>query len=159
METITTDPDWKTPPDCRAQAAELIVKDHRTDVKRFNELRLTADKLRQWVDVAQANVQCGRGYYPSGDIAVLDVFFAIPVMDTMEDWKKKLAAWKPFSRNAGGRQCSYTQVPGRHYTLMDDDHVEGFAVYFKYQLALREFQGNYIRAGNSIPTTLDNSFS
>jgi len=158
METITKDPDWTTPEDCRDQAVKLIVDDRRANKTRLSELHLTSDKLRKWVDVAQANVQCGRGYQPTGTVAVLDVFFAIPVMDTMEDWKRKLADWKPFSRNDGNRQCSYTQVPGRHYTLMDDDHVEGFAVYFKYQLALREFQANHLRAGNEIPIVLSHSF-
>jgi thioesterase domain-containing protein len=66
--------------------------------------------------------------------AVLDVFYAIPLRGSKEDWlNKQLKPWAGYSR----AEPSYTDVPGHHYTLMDFDHVPGFQKIFRARLEAR----------------------
>lgn len=66
--------------------------------------------------------------------ASLDVFYAIPLSGSKEDWlNKQLKPWAGFGRS----EPSYTDVPGQHYTLMDFDHVPGFQKIFRSRLEAR----------------------
>ena len=66
--------------------------------------------------------------------AAVDVFYAIPLRGSKEDWlNKQLKPWEAFSRG----EPSYTDVPGRHYTLMDFDHAPCFQKIFRSRLEAR----------------------
>lgn len=102
--------------------------------ERLIELQLTQEKLDHWVDIAGSLIECGKEYNPSGSVAALDVFYAIPLKGTKADWlNKQLKPWDGFSRG----QASYTDVPGQHYTLMDFDHVPQFQKIFRSRLEAR----------------------
>ncbi|KAG1761390.1 Alpha/Beta hydrolase protein, partial [Suillus occidentalis] len=102
--------------------------------ERLIELQLTQEKLDHWVDIAGSLIECGKEYNPSGSVAALDVFYAIPLKGTKADWlNKQLKPWDGFSRG----QASYTDVPGQHYTLMDFDHVPQFQKIFRSRLESR----------------------
>ena len=149
LDEITTDPKWEKPEGCRKKALDLVIS--RAPKKRLGELNLNAEKMGRWLDIAQQMVTCGLSYEPSGSMAVLDCFFAKPLFHTMEEWIAALKDWEGFSRNDGGRQNGFTRVPGEHYTLMDEIHIDGFQKIFRKQLAFREWQANEIRAGRTIP--------
>jgi len=87
----------------------------------------------------------------SGNMAVLDCFYAKPLFHTMEEWILSLKDWENFTRNDGGRKNGFTRVPGEHYTLMDEEHIGGFQKIFREQLAFREWQANELRAGRKLP--------
>lgn len=102
--------------------------------ERLIELQLTQEKLDHWVDIAGSLIECGKEYNPSGSVAALDVFYAIPLKGSKADWlNKQLKPWDGFSRG----QASYTDVPGQHYTLMDFDHVPQFQKIFRSRLESR----------------------
>ena len=62
------------------------------------------------------------------------MFYATPLKGTKADWvNNQLKPWEGFSRG----EPSYTDVPGRHYTLMDFDHVPGFQKIFRSRLEAR----------------------
>lgn len=150
LDEITTDLKWEEPAGCRQKALELVIA--RGPQKRLDELNLDAFKLGKWLDIAQQMVQCGLTYTPAGNMAVLDCFYAKPLFHTMEEWIASLKDWEGFARNDGGRQNGFTRVPGEHYTLMDEEHIDGFQKIFRRQLAFREWQANEIRAGRTVPT-------
>eukprot|EP00750_Incisomonas_marina_P016434 INCI19123.1.p1 GENE.INCI19123.1~~INCI19123.1.p1 ORF type:complete len:977 (-),score=168.89 INCI19123.1:151-3081(-) len=150
LDEITSDLKWEQPEGCRQKAYELVIA--RSPQKRLQELNLNAFKLGKWLDIAQQMVQCGLTYTPSGNMAVLDCFYAKPLFHTMEEWIASLKDWENFTRNDGGRQNGFTRVPGEHYTLMDPEHIDGFQKIFREQLAFREWQANELRAGRKIPT-------
>ncbi|KAG9312397.1 atromentin synthetase [Chiua virens] len=102
--------------------------------ERLVELQLTPEKLDHWVDIAGSLIECGKEYNPGGSVSILDVFYAIPLRGSKEDWlNKQLKPWAEFSR----AEPSYTDVPGQHYTLMDFDHVPGFQKIFRKRLEAR----------------------
>jgi acyl-CoA synthetase (AMP-forming)/AMP-acid ligase II/thioesterase domain-containing protein len=150
LDAITTDLEWEEPAGCREKALELVIA--RAPKDRLEELNLNAFKLGKWLQIAQQMVQCGLTYTPSGNMAVLDCFYAKPLFHTMEAWIESLKDWENFTRSSGGRQNGFTRVPGEHYTLMDEEHIDGFQKIFRQQLAYREWQANELRAGRKIPT-------
>ncbi|KAG9312428.1 atromentin synthetase [Chiua virens] len=102
--------------------------------ERLIELQLTPEKLDHWVDIAGSLIECGKAYEPGSSVSSLDVFYAIPLRGSKEDWlNKQLKPWGDFSRS----EPSYTDVPGQHYTLMDFDHVPGFQKIFRSRLEAR----------------------
>ncbi|KIJ62498.1 hypothetical protein HYDPIDRAFT_94475 [Hydnomerulius pinastri MD-312] len=102
--------------------------------ERLVELQLTPEKLDHWVDIAGSLIECGKDYNPGGSVSVVDVFYAIPLRGSKEDWlNKQLKPWAEFSRG----EPAYTDVPGQHYTLMDFDHVPGFQKIFRSRLEAR----------------------
>ena len=149
LDEITTDLKWEEPAGCREKALELVIS--RAPEKRLQELNLNSFKLGKWLSIAQQMVQCGLTYTPSGNMAVLDCFYAKPLFHTMEEWILSLKDWENFTRNDGGRKNGFTRVPGEHYTLMDEEHIGGFQKIFREQLAFREWQANELRAGRKLP--------
>ncbi|KAG9315544.1 atromentin synthetase [Chiua virens] len=102
--------------------------------ERLIELQLTPEKLDHWVDIAGSLIECGKTYEPGSSVSSLDVFYAIPLRGSKEDWlNKQLKPWGGFSRG----EAMYTDVPGQHYTLMDFDHVPGFQKIFRSRLEAR----------------------
>ncbi|KAI6026071.1 atromentin synthetase [Pisolithus marmoratus] len=116
----------------RNDQLELIWK--LSPPERLVELQLTPQKLDHWVDIAGSLIECGKEYNPSGSVQCVDVFYAIPLRGSKEDWlNNQLKPWAGFSRG----EPSYTDVPGQHYTLMDFDHVPGFQKIFRSRLEAR----------------------
>ncbi|KAG1743825.1 atromentin synthetase [Suillus lakei] len=102
--------------------------------ERIVELQLTLEKLDKWVDLAGSLIDCGLDYNPSGSVAALEVFYAIPFAGTKVDWlNNQLKPWSGFSRG----EASYTDVPGEHHTLMDFEHVPQFQKIFRSRLEAR----------------------
>ncbi|KAH0835431.1 putative quinone synthetase [Lanmaoa asiatica] len=102
--------------------------------ERLVELQLTPERLGHWADIAGSLTECGKTYEPSGSISSLDVFYAIPLRGSKEDWlNKQLKPWANFSRS----EPSYVDVPGQHYTLLDVDHVLAFQRIFCDRLNAR----------------------
>ncbi|KAF8839192.1 atromentin synthetase [Paxillus ammoniavirescens] len=116
----------------RKEQLEIVWK--LSPPERLVELQLTPEKLDHWVDIAGSLIECGKEYNPGGSVSAVDVFYAIPLRGSKEDWlNKQLKPWEEFSRGA----ASYTDVPGQHYTLMDFDHVPGFQKIFRSRLEAR----------------------
>lgn len=116
----------------RNDQLELIWK--LSPPERLVELQLTPQKLDHWVDIAGSLIECGKEYNPSGSVQCVDVFYAIPLRGSKDDWlNNQLKPWAGFSRG----EPSYTDVPGQHYTLMDFDHVPGFQKIFRSRLEAR----------------------
>lgn len=127
--------------------------------QRLHELQLSIQKIDHWVGIARSLIECGKTYVPSGSVGeypvstpvpscyshiiteVLDVFYAIPLKGTKDDWlNKQLHPWRDFCRRDVERRgdgATFTDVPGRHYTLMDFDHVPGFQKIFRERLEAR----------------------
>ncbi|KAG1796383.1 atromentin synthetase [Suillus plorans] len=102
--------------------------------ERIVELQLTLEKLDKWVDLAGSLVDCALDYNPSGSVAALDVFYAIPFAGTKADWlNNQLKPWSGYSRG----EVSYIDVPGEHNTLMDIEHVSQFQKIFRSRLEAR----------------------
>ncbi|EIW74202.1 atromentin synthetase [Coniophora puteana RWD-64-598 SS2] len=118
----------------RAREEQLSVVWEMAPPGRLAELQLTPEKLDHWVAIAGSLIECGKDYTPSGDVAALDVFFAIPLRGSKDDWlNKQLKAWGQFSRDSP----QYIDVPGQHYTLMDHEHVSQFQKVFRSRLEAR----------------------
>ncbi|KIJ15165.1 hypothetical protein PAXINDRAFT_77684 [Paxillus involutus ATCC 200175] len=116
----------------RKEQLEIVWK--LSPPERLVELQLTPEKLDHWVDIAGSLIECGKTYEPGSSVSVLDVFYAIPLRGSKEDWlNKQLKPWAGYSR----AEPSYTDVPGQHYTLMDFDHVPGFQKIFRSRLEAR----------------------
>ncbi|WP_285776919.1 non-ribosomal peptide synthetase [Microtetraspora sp. NBRC 13810] len=91
--------------------------------RRLAELDLDRKGFAAWVELAQSLVRAGRSYEPSGSVASLSVFYAIPLHGTKQDWLAgELRRWDDFARG----ENRYIEVPGEHYTLMNADHVGAF---------------------------------
>jgi acyl-CoA synthetase (AMP-forming)/AMP-acid ligase II/thioesterase domain-containing protein len=109
--------------------------------ERLHELQLTIPKLDHWVGIATSLIECGKNYVPGGSVECLDVFYAIPLAGTKEDWlNNKLKPWTEFCRrDVEGRPngSTFTDVPGQHYTLMDIDHVPFYQKFLRERLEAR----------------------
>ncbi|KAI9827478.1 MAG: putative NRPS-like protein biosynthetic cluster [Thelocarpon impressellum] len=93
---------------------------------RLEELSLTKKKLGTWASLAEALQAAARNYDPSGSVACIDIFFAIPlsaVAKNKQDWVDNyLSKWKDFSRT----EPRFTEVDGAHYTMMGPEHILSF---------------------------------
>lgn len=127
--------------------------------ERLHELQLSIPKIDHWVGIATSLIECGKGYLPGGSVGsystiqphafkshapstdTLDVFYAIPLKGTKADWlNNQLKPWKNYCRQEiEGKEngCTFTDVPGRHYTLMDIDHVPFFQRFLRERLEAR----------------------
>ncbi|EGC43064.1 conserved hypothetical protein [Histoplasma capsulatum var. duboisii H88] len=89
---------------------------------RLVELSLTRNKLRTWITLAHKMKEAALEYEPSGSVASIDVFHAIPlklVAANPTDWiENKLSKWADFSRELPRMH----QVDGAHYTMMSPEH-------------------------------------
>jgi acyl-CoA synthetase (AMP-forming)/AMP-acid ligase II/thioesterase domain-containing protein len=96
---------------------------------RLAELQLDAAALENWALLAHRLQGMARDYEPSGTVAAMDVFQAIPLREAARDrrdWvENHLGKWADFVR-AGGEPV-FHEVGGAHYTMLGPEHVEGFA--------------------------------
>ncbi|KAI9844989.1 MAG: putative NRPS-like protein biosynthetic cluster [Sclerophora amabilis] len=103
---------------------------------RLEELTMTKPKLATWASLAHAMQYAAREYDPSGSVAHMDIFFAIPlsaVAKSKEDWVVNyLSKWKDFTRS----DPRFHEVDGAHYTMMGPEHI--FSFQKKLKSVLRE---------------------
>ena len=105
--------------------------------KRLAELGLDQQKLEKWASVASALQNLAVDYEPTGVVASIDVFVAIPlagVAKNKQDWlERKLSAWKDFT----WQEPRFHDVDGAHYTMMGAEHVQSFQKKLKAAIAAR----------------------
>ena len=105
--------------------------------KRLAELGLDQTKLEKWASVASALQNLAVDYEPTGVVASIDVFVAIPlagVAKNKQDWiDNKLSKWKDFSWS----EPRIHDVDGAHYTMMGAEHVQSFQKKLKTAIAAR----------------------
>lgn len=94
--------------------------------QRMGELALDKEKLSKWADLAHALQGMAQDYEPTGNVASIDVFYAIPlsaVAKSKEDWVSNyLSKWSDFARS----QPRFHEVEGAHYTMIGPEHVSTF---------------------------------
>ncbi|KAI0423405.1 acyl-protein synthetase [Xylaria sp. FL1042] len=97
------------------------------DQSRMGELGLDKPGLIRWTDVAYDLPRMATDYDPKGDVAVLDIFHAIPLKaaaPNREEWVKvHLNEWRRFCRS----EPRFHKVGGAHYTMIGPDHVATFS--------------------------------
>ncbi|MCJ1264008.1 hypothetical protein MMC22_003879 [Lobaria immixta] len=93
---------------------------------RLTELSLDRKKLATWASLAHELQRMARDYDPSGSLATMDIFYAIPlaqVATNKQDWvTDHLSKWSNFIREAP----RFHEVDGAHYTMMGPGHVLSF---------------------------------
>ena len=109
----------------------------RAPPARLNELSLTKQKLATWASLAEALQAAARNYDPSGSVASIDIFFAIPlsaVAKNKQDWVANyLSKWQDFARS----KPRFHEVDGAHYTMMGPEHILSFQKKLKAVLSER----------------------
>ncbi|MFJ5968623.1 AMP-binding protein [Streptomyces sp. NPDC093060] len=119
----------------REQLAHLI---DIAPPERLAELDLDLERFTAWADLADGLTGLGRTYHPSGSVAAMSVFYAVPLRGTKQDWlNNELRRWEDFTREAP----RYIDVPGEHYTLMGPRHVAVFQSILRAELD-RALSGN-----------------
>ncbi|KAF2868515.1 hypothetical protein BDV95DRAFT_678929 [Massariosphaeria phaeospora] len=97
------------------------------DQPRMAELGLDEPRLANWADLAYAMQSMAVDYEPSGAVATMDVFHAMPLKvaaRNRDDWvQNHLSRWGDFCRE----EPRLHQVDGAHYTMIGADHVVGFS--------------------------------
>lgn len=93
----------------------------KASASRMIEMALDRSKLERWVKLASALPAIARDYEPTGTVATMDVFYAIPlktVCKNKADWlENHLSKWQGFVRE----QVRFTEVDGAHYTMVSDE--------------------------------------
>lgn len=104
---------------------------------RMAEMALDKQKLATWAELSHQMHVMAHHYDPSGSVASMDVFYAIPlsaVSKNKQDWlDKHLSRWQDFIRG----DVRYREVDGAHYTMMGPEHVVEFQKKFKKALTER----------------------
>ncbi|MCJ1243553.1 hypothetical protein MMC30_000750 [Trapelia coarctata] len=104
---------------------------------RMAELALTGEALANWADLAYGLQSMARDYEPSGSVAAMDVFYAVPlaaVAQSKEEWLEgHLKRWKDFCRE----EPRFHDVDGAHYTMIGPEHVFSFQRKLKMVLVAR----------------------
>ena len=94
---------------------------------RMAELSLTSNALYNWANLAFALQGIAKEYEPTGIVAVMDVFYAVPlaaVAQSKEEWVRgPLSKWRDFVKEAP----RYHEVDGAHYTMISSENVQRFA--------------------------------
>ncbi|WP_121828319.1 non-ribosomal peptide synthetase [Streptomyces sp. S1] len=99
---------------------------------RLAELDLDLERFTAWAELADGLTGLGRSYEPSGDVARMSVFYAVPLRGGKQEWlDRELSRWADFTREAP----RYLDVPGEHYTLMGPRHVAAFQSILRAELA------------------------
>lgn len=95
-------------------------------VARLTELSLDRKKLSTWASLAHSMQYAARDYDPSGSIATMDIFYAIPlaqVAKNKQDWvANHLSKWSDYIREPP----RFHEVGGAHYTMMGPEYVLTF---------------------------------
>lgn len=98
---------------------------------RMSEMALDKQKLTTWADLAYRMQAIAQNYDPSGMVANLDVFYAIPlsaVAKSKQQWlEEHLSKWEDFV----DKEVRFHEVEGAHYTMISPLHV------FTFQKTLR----------------------
>ena len=98
---------------------------------RMAEMALDKQKLANWADLAYRMQAIAQHYDPSGMVASMDVFYAIPlsaVAKSKHQWREEhLNKWHDFV----GTPPRFHEVDGAHYTMISPTHV------FTFQKTLR----------------------
>lgn len=98
---------------------------------RLAELDLDLVRFTAWAELADGLTGLGRTYRPSGSVARMSVFYAVPLRGSKQDWlNNELKRWEDFTREAP----RYIDVPGEHYTLMGPKHVAAFQSLLRAEL-------------------------
>ncbi|OHE91836.1 hypothetical protein CORC01_12844 [Colletotrichum orchidophilum] len=96
------------------------------NVNRWLELGLSEDEYVKWADLASALQSLAQDYEPQGAIRSMDVFVADPLQEVAfnrEDWvQDKLSRWRDFVADV-----RFHDVPGEHYSMLDEANVSQFA--------------------------------
>ena len=104
---------------------------------RMVELSLTSDALYNWANLAFALQRIAKEYEPTGSVAVMDVFYAVPlvaVAQSKKEWVEgPLSKWRDFVKEAP----RYHEVGGAHYTMISPENVQRFAKKVKSALQAR----------------------
>lgn len=104
---------------------------------RLEELSLTKEKMDTWISLAHKMQEAALEYEPSGSVACMDVFHAIPlklVAKDRNDWvNNKLSKWVDFTRE----KPRMHKVDGAHYTMMAPEHIFSFQKILQRVLAER----------------------
>ena len=107
------------------------------DPARMTELSLTPQALANWANLAFALQGIARDYEPSGSVAAIDVFYAVPlaaVAQSKAEWVNgPLSKWKDYCRT----RPRFHDVDGAHYTMIGPAHVYQFQKKLKIALKLR----------------------
>ncbi|KAI0476616.1 acetyl-CoA synthetase-like protein [Xylariaceae sp. FL0804] len=119
----------------RAVALERVLGAAAAD--RMVELGLDAAALERWADVAYGLQSMAVDYEPAGAVAAIDVFHARPLSmaaASREEWVgEHLSRWRDFCRT----EPRFHAVGGAHYTMIDAEHVVGFAAVLREALEAR----------------------
>ena len=104
---------------------------------RMATLSLTSEALYNWANLAFA-LQCmAKEYEPMGNVAFMDVFYAIPlaaVAQSKKEWVEgPLSKWQDFVKEPP----KYHEVDGAHYTMISPENVQRFAKKLKSVLQAR----------------------
>ena len=98
---------------------------------RMAEMALDKQKLTNWADLAYRMQAIAQHYDPSGMVASMDVFYAIPlsaVAKSKQQWlEEHLSKWSEFVATPP----RFHDVDGAHYTMISPTHV------FTFQKTLR----------------------
>lgn len=104
------------------------------DPAKLSELDLSQEKLDWWAGIAEQIQGLARNYDPSGSVACMDVFYAVPIyrispQRDKQGWlQNEMMNWTKFSRTP----VRYHDSPGTHHTMVDPENV------FVFQKILRE---------------------
>ncbi|PWY79700.1 acetyl-CoA synthetase-like protein [Aspergillus heteromorphus CBS 117.55] len=106
-----------------------------SDQARVAELGMSEAKIRDWAMLSSKLQELAHTYDPSGTVAHMDVFYAIPLVSVGRDkdvWlKQHLMRWNEHSDSV-----RYHDVPGSHHTMMAEENV--FALHKTLRGALSE---------------------
>ena len=85
---------------------------------RMEEMALDKKKLENWAELAYVMQAIAQDYDPSGKVASMDVFYAIPlsaVAKSKTDWMENhLIKWQEFVDSP----VRFIEVDGAHYTMV-----------------------------------------
>lgn len=95
-------------------------------VARLTELSLDRKMLATWASLSHELHRIACDYNPSGSLATMDIFYAIPlaqVATNKQDWvTNHLSKWSNFIREAP----RFHEVDGAHYPMMGLEYVLDF---------------------------------
>jgi thioesterase domain-containing protein len=90
---------------------------------RLVELDLNEKKLQHWAALSSKLQGLAHNYDPSGVVNCMDVFYAVPLIAVGRDkgkWlEEHLLAWNDFVQSP----VQFHDVPGSHYTMMNQENV------------------------------------
>ena len=118
-----------------SEVLDFIISKARPE--RMREMALTKEKLESWASLSHMMHVIAHHYDPSGSVACMDVFYAIPLQAVSKDkqhWlDNHLSKWHDFVRG----DVRFTEVDGEHYTMMGPEYVVPFQKKLRHALAER----------------------